>query len=101
MAKTQTAASGPEVKTETDEVVVETEAQAKETAQVESAAPAPKFSIARLRKDCLNLFGVTYSTFDGATFGLTGEYTVEEMRGRIKTWQDGSIPVDKTEKEVN
>ena len=32
------------------------------------------------------LFHVSASTFAGATAGMTGEYTVEEMRKHIDEW---------------
>lgn len=54
-------------------------------------ALAPKFSVIRLREKCLKLFGVTQSTFDGATYGLNGEYTVEEMKTIIAKWQDKEV----------
>lgn len=57
-----------------------------------STAPA-KITVARLRKDCLKVFGVSASTFDGACVGLKpdAEFTVEEMRQRIKKWQDTPV----------
>ncbi|MGN0621137.1 MAG: hypothetical protein ACI4I9_04645 [Porcipelethomonas sp.] len=60
------------------EVSVMTEAPVKET----------KFPVSRLREKCLELFGVTVSTFDGAAHGLDGEYTVSEMRTAISAWQN-------------
>lgn len=59
----------------------------------------PKFSVKRLRKDCLKLFGVTVSTFDGATRGLCGEFSVEEMAERIKKWLSKPIPPSKNQKK--
>lgn len=68
-------------------------------AKPETAAAPPKFTLDRLRKDCLRLFGITVSTFDGATLGLTGSYTVEEMRGRIEQWKNKRVlPAKKEEK---
>lgn len=56
----------------------------------EPAAPekagAKKFAVKKLRANCRQLFGVSSSTYDGATYGMTGEYTVEEMRFHIKAW---------------
>lgn len=49
--------------------------------------PAPKFSIERLRQNCVELFGITSSTYDGAVHKLEGEFTVEEMKAHIKKWQ--------------
>ena len=39
-----------------------------------------------LAKACRTLFHVSASTFAGATAGMTGEYTVEEMRKHIDEW---------------
>lgn len=58
------------------------------------AAPAPeevqgrKIPIEKLRRSCVKLFGVTPSTFDGATGGIPegSKYTVEEMQARIDKW---------------
>lgn len=56
----------------------------------------PKFSAARMRPDCLVLFGITTSTYDGATYGLSEEYTVEEMKTHIEKWQnEGGNPAKK------
>lgn len=45
-----------------------------------------KFPIEKLRSNCVKLFKVTTSTFDGATSGMTGEYTVSEIRGLLESW---------------
>lgn len=63
----------------------------KEKATVAAAAPAragtgKKYPVAKLRPNCRQLFGISTSTFDGATYGLTGDYTVEELRTHIKAW---------------
>lgn len=44
-----------------------------------AAQTAQKFPIERLAKACRTLFHVSASTFAGATAGMTGEYTVEEI----------------------
>ena len=63
-----------------------------------SAAVLPKFKLDRLRKDCLQLFGVTVSTFDGAVFGMTGRFTVEEVKNRIDKWKNTRVtPAKKKE----
>lgn len=62
---------------------------AKETpATVEKAEAKPKFSIEKLRQNCYAVFGVSQSTFDGATYGIDGEFTVEEMKNAIEKWQN-------------
>lgn len=45
-----------------------------------------KIPLENLRRSCVKLFGVSFSTFDGATVGLSGKYTVDEMRGIIGAW---------------
>lgn len=57
-----------------------------------AATPAGKTAeerqipIENLRRSCNKLFGVTPSTFDGATVGLTGKFTVAEMQSIIEKW---------------
>lgn len=46
-----------------------------------------KFRIEELRSHCVALFGVTISTFDGATSGLTGLYTKAAMKAHIDKWR--------------
>ena len=45
----------------------------------------------KLRLNCRRLFGVSTSTFDGATYGLTEKYTVEEMRAHIEAWKKKGV----------
>ena len=60
--------------------------------KTKATSPAPKaeaerkIPIEKLRRSCVKLFGVTPSTFDGATVGLTGKFTVEEMKIHIDKW---------------
>ncbi len=57
------------------------------TAAAPDKAPAPqRFTVAKLRENCRQLFGVSSSTFDGATNGMTGTYTVEEIKVHIEKW---------------
>ncbi len=51
----------------------------------------PQFPISRLREDCLALFGVPTSTFDGAMYGVTREMSVEEAAKRIDSWKNSKI----------
>ena len=44
------------------------------------ASPAPKFTIEKLG-----------STFDGVTYGLSGEFTVSEMKKIISNWQNKEV----------
>lgn len=55
------------------------------------AAKEPKFPIEKLSANCRQLFGVSSCTFAGATHGLTGEYTVEEMRKHIEKWRKQEV----------
>lgn len=49
-----------------------------------------KFSIEMFRQNCMKLFGVTSSTFDGAFYGITEkEMTLEEAQAIIDKWMNG------------
>lgn len=52
---------------------------------------APKYAIEKLQENCRQLFGVSTSTFAGATFDMTGKYTVEEMRAHIDAWKKREV----------
>ena len=54
-------------------------------------SPAPKFTIEKLRENSLKLFGVTQSTLDGVTYGLSGEFTVSEIKKIISNWQNKEV----------
>lgn len=63
---------------------------------VDTKAPAkkePVFSLERLAKDCNELFGVSSSTFAGATCDLKKDckMTVADMKAHIKKWLDTPI----------
>lgn len=52
-----------------------------------AAEKAPqKFPISKLAAGCMALFGVSSSTFAGATAGMTGDYSVAEMKDHIDKW---------------
>ena len=64
-----------------------------EAATVEEAKPVeaptePVFTIEQLRQSARTLFGVSESTYDGATANLDGEQmlTVGQMREHIDHW---------------
>lgn len=62
----------------------------------EAAAPAQgkavkKYAVGKLQANCRQLFGVSTSTFAGATYGMTGQYTVEEMRAHIEAWKKKGV----------
>lgn len=51
------------------------------------ANPEPKYELKKLRENCVKLFGVTTSTFDGAMHSCNEkELTVNEAKKRIDTW---------------
>lgn len=50
-----------------------------------------KFPIKRLQANCMELFGVSASTFAGATYSMIGEYTVEEMKAHIEAWKKKGV----------
>lgn len=51
-----------------------------------TADPEPKFSVESLGAHCMDLFGVSSTTYAGATAGMEGEYTVREMKEHIEAW---------------
>ena len=62
----------------------------------EAAAPAQgkavkKYTVEKLQANCRQLFGVSTSTFAGATYGMTGTYTVEEMKAHIEAWKKKGV----------
>lgn len=60
------------------------------------AVNEPVFSLERLRRDCFKVFGITASTFDAATYGLTGEFSVNAIREKIQAFQNMRVtPVNK------
>lgn len=63
-------------------------ATAPAAAETKAAPVERKIPIEKLRRSCVKLFGVTPSTFDGATGGIPegSKYTVEEMQARIDKW---------------
>ncbi|MBE6845035.1 MAG: hypothetical protein E7508_04880 [Ruminococcus sp.] len=62
-----------------------------ETKKEVQSVPAPKFSIEQLRENCKKLFGVTTSTFNGATYNLKGKYNVSEMKAIIEKWKNKEV----------
>lgn len=54
-------------------------------AGVTKATPQ-KFPLEKLAAGCKTLFGVSSSTFAGATAGMTGDYSVAEMKEHINKW---------------
>ena len=63
----------------------------KATDTVVAAKPDAKFPLETLRKDCVKLFGITSSTFDGAMYGKTGEFTIADAASIINDWKKGVV----------
>lgn len=66
----------------------------KEISEAETVmrAKAPKkYSVEQLQANCRKLFGVSTSTFVGATHKMTGKYTVEEMKTHIEAWKKKGV----------
>lgn len=55
---------------------------------VKAAECTPVFEIKMLRRDCMRLFGITASTFDGAFFGAdtNKKFTLDEAKQQIEAW---------------
>lgn len=53
----------------------------------DKAKPDKKFPLEKLRANCKKLFGVTDCTFAGATHGMTGSYTVDEIKVQLEKWR--------------
>jgi hypothetical protein len=51
------------------------------------AVKAPTFTLAVLRENSRKLFNVSLAVFDGATYGVKGEYTKAEMAEIINKWR--------------
>lgn len=66
-------------KTEATEEIVITE-------QIEQ-----KFALRKMQANCMALFGVSSSTFAGATVGLSGEHTVNEIKETIEIWKKKGV----------
>ena len=58
----------------------------KEMAKITENEQARKFPLDKLSANCRELFGVSACTFAGAAYGLSGEFTVAEMRERLEKW---------------
>lgn len=66
----------------------------KKTVETEALAQGKtikKYTIERLQANCRQLFGVSASTFAGATYGMTGNYTIEEMKTHIEAWKKKGV----------
>lgn len=70
-----------------------------EEPQIINSASDKTFTLGQLRAHSRELFGVSTSTFDGATSGLdiSAEYTKERIKTTIETW--GKAPINARKKE--
>lgn len=50
-----------------------------------------KYSIESLRASCITLFGVSKSTFDGATYGVNGPISTDEAKKLIINFKKTKI----------
>lgn len=50
-----------------------------------------EFDISQLRENCKTLFGVDTFVFDGATFGLSGKFTVNKIKTTIEEWRNKEV----------
>lgn len=59
-----------------------------ETTQKQTSKKTDRaFPVSTLRSECMNLFGCTSSTFDGAFFGKKEkDYTIDEAKKIIAEW---------------
>lgn len=49
-----------------------------------------KYQISKLREKCMQLFGITTSTFDGAFYGIAEQkMSITEAKSRINKWLGG------------
>ena len=71
-------------------MAVKPKSAANEKAPAQAGAEK-KFAIEKLQANCRELFGVSTSTFVGATYGMTGKYTVDEMRAHIEAWKKEGV----------
>lgn len=87
MATKKSTATEAETTAETSEAVqAEATGTAAKTTATTTTKTEKKFTVENLAKNCRALFGVSSCTFAGATAGLTGTYTVEEMKSIISAW---------------
>ena len=57
-----------------------------ETSGAKPVSTESKFSLEKLRENCVQLFGVSDCTFAGASAGLKGEFTISDMKNKIAVW---------------
>ncbi len=86
-------------KTEKEPVKAEEKVTGTPAAAPAKAPGEPKFPYKVLKANCVMLFGVTSSTFIGATIGKeSGNYTVAEMKQIIDGWLNKPINLKEEKK---
>ena len=62
------------------------------TAANEATITEPVYRLDVLQKNCLKLFGVSQTTFAGATAGIEDrEYSINELKGIISEWREKEV----------
>lgn len=61
--------------------------QASEDVRKEKSAE--KYSVEKLKEHCIDVFGVSQSTFAGAMHGHEGNYTIDEAKAILNEWLFG------------
>lgn len=70
--------------------MAENAVEKKTVEKAQEKATVTRFKVENLRKKCMELFGVTTSTFDGAMYASKQtELSVDEARTIIQTWLHG------------
>lgn len=64
----------------------DTKPTASETSGAKPVVAESKFSLEKLRENCVQLFGVSDCAFAGASAGLKGEFTISDMKNKIAVW---------------
>ena len=57
------------------------------TVEEKTLKKEPKYTLAKMKENCNELFGCSYATFSGALSGTPdGEYTISEIKSKIDKW---------------
>lgn len=62
---------------------------AKTAVKAENASGEKTYELSALRKNSVELFGITTSTFDGAMSGQAAPLTINAAKGIIEKWKKG------------
>lgn len=63
--------------------------EAKTAVKSDTSPKEKTYELSTLRKNCIKLFGVTTSTFDGAMSGQMAPLTIGAAKGIIEKWKKG------------